>query len=242
MLSPINFWGCLESLFSFIPHMLISVHYPIFPLFFYLSMLLIGGSSDRFPLPGLQNHYGRWLHPWNQKMIASWQESNDKPRQCVEKQKQYSVDKGPYSQGYGLPSGHVQMWELDHKEGRMLKNWCLQTVVQEKTPESPLDSKEINLKYSLEGLTLKLKLHYFGYLMPTDDSLEKPLMLGKTGGRRSKGHQRMRWLDSITNAMNMNLGKLWEMVTDREAWCAAVHGIAESDISGWLKNSNNVTF
>ena len=85
----------------------------------------------------------------NQKMIASWQESNDKPRQCVEKQKQYSADKGPYSQGYGLPSGHVQLWELDHKEGRMPKNWCLWTVVLEKTPESPLNSKEIkpvNLK------------------------------------------------------------------------------------------------
>ena len=92
-------------------------------------------------------------------------------------------------------------------------------MVQEKTPESPLDSKGINLEYSLEGLTLKLKLklHYFGHLMPTDDLLEKPLTLGKTGGRRSKGHQRTRWLDSITSAMNMNLGKLWEMVTDREA-------------------------
>ena len=107
-----------------------------------------GGSSDRFPLLGLQNHCGQWLRPWNQ-MIASWQESNDKPRQCVEKQRLYSANKCLYSQGYSLPSGHVWLWELDRKEGRMPKNWCLGTVVLEKTPESPLDSKEIkpvNLK------------------------------------------------------------------------------------------------
>ena len=82
-------------------------------------------------------------------MIASWQESNDKPRPCVKKQRHYSADKGQYSQGYGLPSGHVRLWELDCKEGRKPKNWCLQTVVLEETPESPLDSKEIkpvNLK------------------------------------------------------------------------------------------------
>ena len=107
-----------------------------------------GGSSDRFPLLGLQNHCGQWLRPWNQ-MSASWQESNDKPRQCVEKQRLYSANKCLYSQGYSLPSGHVWLWELDRKEGRMPKNWCLGTVVLEKTPESPLDSKEIkpvNLK------------------------------------------------------------------------------------------------
>ena len=109
----------------------------------------IGGSGDRFPLLGLQNQSGLWLQPWNQKMIASWQESDDKPRQCIEKQRHYSVNKGPYSQGYSLPSGHVQLREVDCREGRTPKNWCLQTVVLEKTPESPLDSKEIkpvNLK------------------------------------------------------------------------------------------------
>ena len=108
-----------------------------------------GGSSDRFPLPGLQNHCGWWLQPWNQKMTASWQESDDKPRQCVKKQRRYFVTKGLYSQGFGLPSGHEQLWELDHKEGMTPVSWCLWTVVLEKTPESPLDSKQIkpaNLK------------------------------------------------------------------------------------------------
>ena len=123
-----------------------------------------GGSSGRFHLLGLQNHYGQWLQPLNQKMIASWQESNDKPRQWAEKLRHYSADKGPYSQGYGLPGGHIQLWDLDHKEGRTPKNWCLQTVVLEKTLESRLDCKEIkpvnptgtqSWINSLEGLMLK---------------------------------------------------------------------------------------
>ena len=109
-------------------------------------------------------------------------------------------------------------------------------MVLEKTPENPLDSKEIksvnpremNPEYSLKGLMLKLKLQYFDHLMCTDDSLENFLMLVKIGGRRRRGQQRMRWLDSTSDAMNMNLGKLWEMVRDREAWHAAVHGVTKS--------------
>ena len=175
-------------------------------------------------------------------MLTPWKKSYDQPRQHIKKQRHYFANKGLSSWNYGFSSRYADVWELDHKESWVPKNWCFWAVVLEKTLESCLNYKEIQ-PVNPKGN------QFWTFIGRTDAEAETPILwpldvknkfiwkdpdAGKDLRQEKKGWQRIRWLDGITNTMDMSLSRVWELVMDREGWRAAIHGITKRWT--WLSN------